>query len=163
MLIKNIFIKCLLVVAVVMSCEDDTPLPTMPEYVDVIDVKDTALPTKNLLEVIKDKNSLVFFYSADCPFCKEQVNYYRDKYEYLKNFQVVLMSTKGTAEAINFQEEYQITALENIHHLIDKNQDLWKFTGSNSVPYNIVINKKNEILLQQSGILTIGTVDNLLK
>lgn len=147
----------------VSACGNPEPLSLLPDYVDVVDVKDTALPTKNLIDYTQNQNSLLFFYSADCPFCKQQIKYYKEKYNHLKNFQVILLSTRGTAEAINFQQEHGIDSLAKIQHLIDKNQDLWKFAGANSVPYNIIVNKNGEILLQQAGILTIGTVDNLFK
>jgi peroxiredoxin len=159
---KKLFTAALAFFLIATACNDQATIEQLPTYVDVIDVKDSTLPTKNLTELTKDQNSLIFFYRADCPFCKEQLTYYIGKYDHINNFQIILASIGNTAEAINFQQELGIDTLSKFKHVIDKNQDLWKYAGATGVPYNIIVNKQQEIALRQGGILTIGTVENVL-
>jgi peroxiredoxin len=86
-------------------------------------------------EILKDKPSVLFYFSPYCPFCKAQTKDMIENMEELKDIQFYFISAFPFAALKEYQKSYQLAKYPNIIVARDSTDDLSRYFEITGVPY----------------------------
>ena len=121
--------------------------PTIPPF-DLIQTDSTHITRDNIL---KKHNTLIMFFSPDCPHCQHQTEDILAFIEKLKDVQIVMATYQSFEEMVGFYQKYSISKYRNIKMGRDTKYFLPPYFRMKSLPYMALYDKKGNLITTFEG------------
>jgi len=121
--------------------------PTIPPF-DLIQTDSTHITRDNIL---KKHNTLIMFFSPECPHCQHQTEDILAFIEKLKDVQIVMATYQSFEEMVGFYQKYQMGKYANIKIGRDSKFFLPPFFKMKNLPYLALYDKKGNLLTTFEG------------
>ncbi len=122
--------------------------PTIPPF-DLMQTDSVSHLTRDKLE--KKHNTLIMFFSPDCPHCQHQTEAMLSAMDSLKDVQIVMATYQPFDEMMGFYKKYELIKYPNIWLGRDTKFFLPPFYKMQNLPYLALYNKKGMLITTFEG------------
>ncbi len=122
--------------------------PTIPPF-DLLQTDSSTHLTRD--NILKKHNTLIMFFSPDCPHCQHQTEDILAFIEKLKDVQIVMATYQPFEEMVGFYQKYQLAKYSNIKLGRDVHFFLPPYFKMKNLPYLALYDKKGNLLTTFEG------------
>ncbi len=129
--------------------------PTIPPF-DLLQIDSSTHLTRD--NILKKHNTLIMFFSPDCPHCQHQTEDILAFIEKLKDVQIVMATYQPFEEMVGFYQKYQLAKYSNIKLGRDVHFFLPPYFKMKNLPYLALYDKKGNLLTTFEGNQTMDKI-----
>jgi len=122
--------------------------PGIPPF-DLLETDSATHLTKDKIE--KKHNTLIMFFSPDCPHCQHQTEDMLSAMDSLKDVQIVMATYQPFEEMVAFYKKYELAKYPNIKIGRDAKFFLPPYYRMKSLPYLALYDKKGTLITTFEG------------
>jgi thioredoxin-related protein len=125
--------------------------PTIPP-IDLVQLDNTHLTKEGLL---KDKKTLIMFFSPTCEHCQHQMRDMLDSSDLLKDVEIVLATYQPVNEIQEFFQKYELAKYKNIKIGRDEKFMLPPYFRMKNLPYLALYHHTGDLLTTFDGNVSV--------
>lgn len=100
-----------------------------------------------------DLNTIFIYFNSECDFCHHEAKSISQNLNQFKTVQFVFVSTEAIDTIKQFSKEYKLNNQPNITFLYDNAFHFTNQFNAQSIPYILIYNKNNELIIKHNGQL----------
>lgn len=125
--------------------------PTIPP-IDLVQLDNTHLTKESL---VKDKKTLIMFFSPTCEHCQHQIRDMLDSSDLLKDIEIVLATYQPTNEIQEFFQKYELIKYKNIKIGRDEKFMLPPYFRMKNLPYLALYRDTGDLITTFDGNVSV--------
>lgn len=135
-------------------------LKTIPSFT-FIEINNNQSFTNQSLQA---KEATVFFYfNTTCDYCQHEAEMVKKNLTLFKNTNLVFVSNEESTVIKEFAKNYQLSNIQNVTFLQDKQDVFATNFDATSIPYVLIYNKSNQLVKAHKGQIKPDTIIELLQ
>jgi thiol-disulfide isomerase/thioredoxin len=128
---------------------------------DLLQIDSSSHFTRDMLK--KNRETLIMFFSPDCPHCQHMTGEIIAAIHSLKRVQIVMATYQPFEEMVDFYKKYQLANYPAITVGRDSRFSLPPLYGMTQLPYLALYNKKGRLITTFDGGETVDKIREVFK
>lgn len=115
----------------------------------------------NIDSIISTQNSILLFFSPDCPYSKAQINIILENKQILRDFKIIAVTNYPYAVTKAFYIEHKIDIFPNLVMGVDRHDSFINYFNITSVPFLAFINKEKKLIKTSEGVMSSDEIETV--